>query len=240
MLHFLRRIRRSLIGTGTTSKYLLYAVGEILLVMIGILLALQVNNWNEENIHKKDEIKLLNEIRITIQDDLVDFEERFALMQNVESRIQTLLYVLKSNDRPDTIDVLCGAVYGILRFELNTASFEELKSSGFDLISDDSIRRLIIKIYDKHLKTIDHYNSVEDNVVLEALRPYFLKNFTDIRFLESAQPKDLDLLYEDDYYHNIVDYRLTVLRTLSLDYYPHVISDIHELLKRIDDYLPTE
>jgi hypothetical protein len=51
MLHFLRKIRRSLIDTGTTRTYLLYTIGEILLVMVRILLALQVNNWNEE---KKD------------------------------------------------------------------------------------------------------------------------------------------------------------------------------------------
>ena len=48
MLTFFRRIRKGLLGTGATRKYVLYAIGEILLVMIGILLALQVNNWNEE------------------------------------------------------------------------------------------------------------------------------------------------------------------------------------------------
>ena len=53
MLTFFRRIRKGLLGDGATSKYLLYAVGEILLVMIGILLALQVNNWNNER-QKRD------------------------------------------------------------------------------------------------------------------------------------------------------------------------------------------
>ncbi|MDA0350457.1 MAG: DUF6090 family protein [Verrucomicrobia bacterium] len=48
MLTFLRKIRRSLIETGSVQKYLLYAIGEIALVVIGILIALQINNWNEE------------------------------------------------------------------------------------------------------------------------------------------------------------------------------------------------
>ena len=48
MFHFFRNIRKSLLNKGKTSKYLTYALGEILLVMIGILLALQVNNWNEK------------------------------------------------------------------------------------------------------------------------------------------------------------------------------------------------
>ena len=47
MLKFFRRIRRKLIDEGNLKKYLIYAIGEILLVVIGILIALQINNWNE-------------------------------------------------------------------------------------------------------------------------------------------------------------------------------------------------
>ena len=59
MLTFFRRIRKGLLGTGATRKYMLYAIGEILLVMIGILLALQVNNWNEEIAIRKNEQLIL-------------------------------------------------------------------------------------------------------------------------------------------------------------------------------------
>ena len=54
MLTFFRRIRKGLLGDGSTSKYLVYAIGEIALVVIGILIALQINNWNE---YRKDRIK---------------------------------------------------------------------------------------------------------------------------------------------------------------------------------------
>ena len=47
MLTFFRRIRKGLLGSGQARKYLLYAIGEIALVVIGILIALQINNWNE-------------------------------------------------------------------------------------------------------------------------------------------------------------------------------------------------
>ena len=47
MLTFFRRIRKGLLGSGATSKYLLYAIGEVALVVVGILIALQINNWNE-------------------------------------------------------------------------------------------------------------------------------------------------------------------------------------------------
>ena len=64
MLAFLRKIRRSLIESGSTRKYLLYAIGEIALIVIGILIALQINNWNEFRKERKKEsviIKSLND-----------------------------------------------------------------------------------------------------------------------------------------------------------------------------------
>ena len=51
MLRFLRRVRQRLLAENGFRKYLLYAIGEILLVVIGILIALQINNWNEEKKH---------------------------------------------------------------------------------------------------------------------------------------------------------------------------------------------
>ena len=54
MITVLRKIRNSLIESGASKKYLLYAIGEITLVVIGILIALQINNWNER---RKDDIK---------------------------------------------------------------------------------------------------------------------------------------------------------------------------------------
>lgn len=65
MLKFFRRIRRELIGKGKLKSYLVYAVGEILLVMIGILLALQVNNWNQSRQTNEIEQKML----IALQDE---------------------------------------------------------------------------------------------------------------------------------------------------------------------------
>jgi len=63
MLTFFRRIRKGLLGDGATSKYLLYAIGEILLVVIGILIALQINNWNEERKDRKMEINYLKNLK---------------------------------------------------------------------------------------------------------------------------------------------------------------------------------
>ena len=52
MIKFFRHIRQDLMSKNKTSKYLKYAIGEILLVVIGILIALQINNWNQNRISK--------------------------------------------------------------------------------------------------------------------------------------------------------------------------------------------
>src|SRR5210317_1905039 len=74
MIKFFRKIRQKLLSENKFGKYLLYAIGEIALVMIGILLALQVNNWNDAKNNKISEQKILSEIRNGIWRDLSDFE----------------------------------------------------------------------------------------------------------------------------------------------------------------------
>ena len=207
------------------------------MIVVGILIALQINNWNEKNNRKKEETQILTEMRNALVDDLENFKSGYQKVQDVERRIISLQKILNSKQAVDTIDVLCGAVYGILRFNLNTAAYEELKSTGFNLISNPSIRRLIIKIYDTHLKFIDHANNIEDNVVLEALRPYYLQNFSKIRFLISSTPNDLQFILTDPFYHNLVDYRLTSLRSLALTQYPQVIAEMAQLIDQIDGFI---
>ena len=63
MLTFLRNIRKSLIESGSAQKYLLYASGEIALVVIGILIALQINNWNEEQKQELVTMGLMTQVR---------------------------------------------------------------------------------------------------------------------------------------------------------------------------------
>ena len=70
MIKFFRNIRQSLHNEGKTSKYFKYAIGEIVLVVIGILIALQVNNWNENRISFTKKEKLLNALKIEFKSNL--------------------------------------------------------------------------------------------------------------------------------------------------------------------------
>ena len=70
MLRFFRKLRQRLFTENKFSKYLLYALGEIALVMIGILLALQVNNWNEERKQRQVEIKYFGNLKNDLLADI--------------------------------------------------------------------------------------------------------------------------------------------------------------------------
>jgi len=70
MIKFFRKIRQSLLSENKFSRYLIYAIGEIVLVVIGILIALSINNNNEDKKARKQEIKYLKNLQIDIQKEL--------------------------------------------------------------------------------------------------------------------------------------------------------------------------
>ena len=89
MIKLFRIIRQRMLTQKSISKYLLYAVGEILLVMVGILLALQVNNWNERRKAKQVEFTLLTELKKSVEEDIesikvvIDRNESYVSSANI-------------------------------------------------------------------------------------------------------------------------------------------------------------
>ena len=85
MIKFFRHIRQNLIMENKSGKYLKYAIGEIVLVVIGILIALSINNWNINRVDSKKEIKYLKSIKLDL---LKDIE---STTYNIEFRKKKLL-----------------------------------------------------------------------------------------------------------------------------------------------------
>ena len=73
MIKYFRRIRQRLVAENKFNKYLLYALGEIVLVVIGILIALQINNWKQLNMENKLENKYLRNIIVELKQDSLSF-----------------------------------------------------------------------------------------------------------------------------------------------------------------------
>jgi len=94
MIKFFRSIRQNLLSEGKTGKYLKYAIGEIVLVVIGILIALQINNWNEDrknqkliSAYKKSLIENLAQDSIVIADRINQIKSDIILIEAFEKRV---------------------------------------------------------------------------------------------------------------------------------------------------------
>ena len=101
MIKFFRKIRQNLLSEGKTGKYLKYAIGEIFLVVIGILIALQINNWNE---HRKDlaqEQLILKQLRAKYQNNLQQLNEKILMRTQAMSSCNALLATI---DDPSQLD----------------------------------------------------------------------------------------------------------------------------------------
>ena len=133
-----------------TGKYLKYAIGEIILVVIGILIALQINNWNENRKENIIENKILVEVSKGLKEDLIDIKEN---MNAHRAGLQACKYYYNmfTNKpvQPDSINYYYGYLTrGYISIQ-NKSGYESLKSRGLEIIKDDSLRNDIIKLYEQ-------------------------------------------------------------------------------------------
>ena len=165
MLRFFRHIRKQLMEQNKVRTYLLYAVGEILLVMIGILLALQVNNWNEErNADLKTReyySQLLDDLKSDQDFILSTIDELSAQLSEYEGYINMYSReaVLTPNQVHDEISKL-SLITNPLTF--NTSTIESLQNSGDIRLIPASIRNRLIDLKRLQNLTISRFTSTQD------------------------------------------------------------------------------
>lgn len=152
MLTFLRRIRRSLISSSSMRNYFLYAIGEILLVMIGILLALQVNNWNNQRLERKSEGKALLQLKEEIENN----NKQFLRIQRLHTEFFNAVdLIFDFMDHKDTslynVDTLAHSLGWLASAKTPTYNPSEslisslINSGKMDIIKNDSLRNLLIE-----------------------------------------------------------------------------------------------
>lgn len=250
MLTFLRKIRKSLIESDSVTsdrviragrKYLLYAIGEITLVVIGILIALQINNWNEHKKVRHQEALLLTEMLHNLSLDRMVIDTHLMALRSRVAKIDFLHTMLTESKMiyHDSLNSYFGSVYGVEPIRLNFANYEDLKSQGFDLIQDDSLRLRIVRFFEEARYKLSHLDKAEASAN-EVLKPYYLENFQDIQFKKHAQPIDAKRVINDIKYHNLVHYRNINLSTNQLEDYPWFITEMNKLRIIINRYLKRE
>ena len=134
-----------------TGKYLKYALGEILLVMIGILLALQVNNWNENRKVANLELGIIEGLRNDLTTNIEYLNLRISDDSLVVARAEQLINMLedKSSIYVDSImNPLFGGIESWVPIHPRKLSYSNLQTKGLNLISNDSLRSNIVSLYD--------------------------------------------------------------------------------------------
>lgn len=158
MLTFFKKIRRGLLKDGPstpTGRYIIYAIGEITLVVIGILIALQINNWNIE----RNENLIWDDYSSRLRADLIQDTSSLNYLLSGLNRKQEALNELKEVLMSKSIDVLDpqflaykllqGEQFGWGQFTYNGTTFKDLQNTGnLRLIKDPSLRALLIDYYE--------------------------------------------------------------------------------------------
>jgi len=208
MLRFFRQLRQRLLAESRVSKYMLYAIGEILLVVIGILIALQVNNWNEERKQRQVEHKYFHNLKNDLNADM----ERLDYMIDLAgSKVNAAKNVKRKVDH-DSIGSLYEfsndmlALIFVDEFRPNENTYEEMKSSGnFSTIRNDTLKLKLMtlrKTYTEIEKAQEHMRNDFD-VFLEDFEKYV--DWGKYYDLNKSNIPELDLVYDSVYIERHTD-----------------------------------
>jgi hypothetical protein len=198
MIKLFRNIRQKLIIEGKTAIYLRYAIGEIVLVVIGILIALQINNWNEQRKAHLKEIKMLSEVKSNLEANILNLESDIKMQIRGAWCIDFVIDHM-DNKRPynDSIPFYMVQIDFAPDVVLVSSAYETLQSSGLENIANDSLRQQLTNLYGVVYPTLmQETKRIEDqvwpSVVVPLIQKYFRRDFEKYSFIPTIYDKWLD------------------------------------------------
>ncbi|PTM04717.1 MAG: hypothetical protein DA407_12835 [Bacteroidetes bacterium] len=172
MIKFFRHIRKSLLMENKTSKYFKYAIGEIILVVIGILIALQINNWNVEKNDNEYVSLMLKEIYYDLSDDYriiyEGIEPRLRKMQLSINKIKEFMMNGKAPSDSIFMDYYKNMQIGISLTQ-RTGTFESLKLGGLNKLKNDSLRTMLLEFYESDIHRFVIFITEYDDYIYEKI-----------------------------------------------------------------------
>lgn len=224
MIALFRRMREKLIDSGSITKYLLYAVGEILLVVIGILIALQVNNWNEERKQLSAEQTFIAGVINDLSQDqqyikliIESAEKKLALFNDLEDRAIDLF----ENDQAG-LDSL------VMAYFTSPRTFYPISGSYESAVSGNEISRFRNKKFTFAVSSLynSSYARLMDNANEHDNRWFYLsKKYSRVRRtgnLPVMSREDLQVFLDDIHHYD-----------LMLEYYKNLLIDTKREIENI-------
>ena len=193
MIKFFRHIRKSLIQENKMGKYLKYAIGEILLVVIGILIALQINNWNEDRKDRRREQDILYSLKQDFSTNISNVNDAFNTFSEAYESSIVLLEIIKDNGPINSKEVeqlLDDIINKTKSLDIITGSLDELFNTGtFNLIKDEELRKQLsywsFYVTDTEDDIVIYRNYLFDFFIPSLTNKSLLRNMEDPEFFEN-------------------------------------------------------
>lgn len=245
MITLFRRIRQKLIDSGSVTKYLLYATGEILLVVIGILIALQVNNWNEERLLQTR----MNGYYIEIHEELLEnisLSKSYLDANSMLSDKITRSLRLIENAHPDSLEQLkhtIGAVGTAYTAIFSFPVTEEFLSNAYiSNVQDDSLK-VGLRSLRMNLDQISKVNRYINDQYQSEIEPFFHSNINYSRVVLERNRDEVyiggpetnfSLLADNMEAWNIINFKLEITNA-SLRYLSRSATSMEFLARKLEE-----
>jgi len=229
MIRLFKKDKKKFINSRKIRNYLAYSIGEIILVVIGILIAVYINNWDLNQLKQDNGVKALKIVKRDLQTEkyvLESFKKRYSYTRKY---LIDILY----NNKTDNLDSLKFHFGPYVHYKMNS-EYISLKSSGkLNLISNSKLRSKLVNFYEVYYSI---YKELEDEhkfFIDKRVNDYFFNqfpsdtsNFVDSKFVKSK--------LNDQTFKKILDQQITSLQYITENFY---IEKIDELIKIITEEL---
>jgi len=204
MFRFFRRIRQRLLSENKTVKYFGYALGEIVLVVIGILIALGIDNWNEERKNDVFEREILVQISENLKKDQQNLNTIISNARRAVECSEKILALERGTPPPDSLKYWLGSIVQFDRFQPLTNAYEVLKSKGLDLVSNKELRFLMGTYYDDQAYIVSNANEDLKQTFVDDWIPIMRKGVVDFVFKEYVIVENEQAFLDSDAVRNIL------------------------------------
>lgn len=215
-----------------------HVVGETVMIIFSILIALAANSWWQDRADRRTELEVLREMRAALVLDHADLENDLSAYSAVDRASRLLLeHVERGEPYSPALDTSFADLL-VFRIHLsNSSPYESIRSRGLGLISDDSLRLAVIDFYGLTNSSVAIWNTADTKLVDDAIRPYYRGRFrlgvrpgTGRRF---ATPTDYPAIAADPIFRGLLMDRIGFTR-LTIPQYRTAIADAEHLIAMID------
>ena len=209
MQKFFRNIPQNVFSENKLINYLIYTTGEILLVVVGILVALQIDNWNEQRKKETLELNLLKEMKTNLRSDIVDMKINIGYHERGVESANIILKSFKNNDPyNDSLNKHYGKVPMIPKFLMSENAYNSMNNEGIRIIRNDSLRNAITHHYEASCAFLIDWNEAEWNTQMQDHRTIYRDYFKKFDFWSDLEPTNYTELIKNSQYINYLNNRI--------------------------------